>query len=171
MDRDRIADASGKVWAAVWGGNLVAGELPGAGELDAQVPRWVVWSGTPAEGLFDESPFIWGMPAWGKFEAGLRRVAAMAAGKKVLVRPHARHVMSDLPSCLRVLGRTSVENARVLLDPGAMLTDDMKKNAEDHVTRILEGMCGHPGVEAVVVGDELVERVCAKVWAGAVVVR
>lgn len=176
LKSDRICDAPGagtgreEVWAAVWPGNLVHA-VPEPREF-AEAPRWVLWSGTPAPGLFDESPFIWGLPAWEKFEAALRAVAMLAGARKVLVRPHARHVMSDMPSCLRVLERTSVENARVLLDPAAMLTDDMRSaGAEDHVTRILEGLAGHPGVEAVVVGDEVVERVLARVWPQAAVVR
>ncbi len=168
---DRISDAAGAAWAAVWPGNLIdAVPVGGAREFAVDAPRWVVWSGTPAEGLFDESPLIWSPASWAKFEVGLRHVAAMAGERRVLVRPHARHVVSDLPSCLRVLERTSVENARVLLDPAAMLTEDMQKNAEDHVTRILEGLGGHPGVEAVVVRDEVVERVLARVWSAPVVV-
>jgi hypothetical protein len=167
---DRIAAPDGSTWAALWHGNLVHAEVPDAGAV-LEAPRWVVWSGTPAAGLFDESPLVWGSPAWAKFDEALRVVAAAAGPRTVLVRPHARHVVSDLPSCLRVLERTNIPNLRLLLDPASMLTEDMKTSAQDHVTRILEGIAGHPGVDAVVAQDEVVARICEREWPRAVMVR
>jgi hypothetical protein len=166
---DRITDADGHAWAGVWGGNLLRGPAR-ASEL-VEAPRWVVWSGTPAVGLFDEHPLAWAAPAWDALGRALEELATLAgAARRVLVRPHARHVVSDIPSCLRLVERLAVPVVGVILDPASMLTPGMLPARQDHVLRILEALGAHPRVDAVIARDRDVRVACARVCPAAVTV-
>ncbi len=114
----------------------------------------VLWSGTPGDDPFASDFRVWTDEAW----AGLARAIAalrMEVGPDVMlwVRPHACHVVSDLPSCRRFLSDVADASTRVLLDPASMLTEELVGAAEDHLVRILDGLGREPGVGAVLVAD------------------
>lgn len=97
------------------------------------------WSGSfaeveggGAESRFEDDPRTWGSKGWACL------AAAMKAASAVIVRPHARHVVSDGPSLKRFLGM--FPGARALLDPASMLAPSMLegRGVEDHLARLYE---------------------------------
>jgi hypothetical protein len=56
-------------------------------------------------------------------------------GQRLLIVPHALHLVSDLHSTLRLLREH--QGIGVALAPAALLTDGMLAHAEDHLARIL----------------------------------
>jgi hypothetical protein len=128
---------------------------------EGSAPRLVGWSGTLAEAIFGEDPRTWGPRGWGELDAFCGRIAPVLAsrGLTLCFRPHARHVLSDVPSCLRFL-RGRAEHAGgggrlfgLLLDPVSMLTGSMVSSAEDHVARILDALGGAEGVCGLLVAN------------------
>lgn len=83
------------------------------------------------------------------------RAAAVleAQGVKLLLRPHARHVLSDVPSCLTFLRSALGERVRLVLDPIGMLTASMAARAEEHLERIMSALARHPGVAAILLAS------------------
>lgn len=100
--------------------------LLGCGELASRQAGEVHWSGSlaeldePAGGLFDEDPRTWGTRGWAALDAALAEV--LAGIPSVVIRPHARHVVSDIPGCARVLRAWGAKGLRLLGDPVSMLT-------------------------------------------------
>lgn len=87
---------------------------------------------------------------------------AVAAGVKLCLLPDARDVLSDIPSCLKLLrdqsGRGGPE-IELVLDPAGLLTPGMLEAADEHLTRIFESLAGQAGVAALrLTGVCLVER-------------
>lgn len=116
-------------------------------------PRTSAWTGTFATELFGDEPKTWGPAGWASFEQLCERAEPMLvnAGRELCWRPHARHVLSDIPSCRRFLARWAGSDRpmRLVLDPASMLTDSMLPDASDHVARVLESLLGETGVAAV----------------------
>ena len=106
--------------------------------LPAATPL-AIWSGwisdedDPAPGPPQTSPRTW-MPA-ARATLEQRLIEARNMGLTLALRPHASHVISDVPGVLDLTRRHA--HVRVLLDPCAMLTGDMLSRAHDHVRRIL----------------------------------
>lgn len=127
------------------------GPLPGA----VGGSSLVVWSGGLGEGLFDADPRTWMSPGWAALSEALPRwlEKCEGAGIRPVLRPHARHVMSDAPGIARVL--REFPGVRVLLDPAAMLTANMIATAEDHFTRTLSSLGHHERVMGVVMANVL----------------
>lgn len=107
------------------------------------------WSGTPAataEDLFPDDPGSWTPAAWAALDAALDKVAPrLAAGDvTLLIRPHHRHVVGDVPSVgrlLRGLREREIERVGVLLDAESMLADSMRtRDPENHLRRIREAL-------------------------------
>jgi hypothetical protein len=139
------------------------------GACEARGGRLVLYSGwlgggaRPQDGIFprhDEDHRTW-MPqahialdqAW----AHLREESA-ERGITVLLRPHARHVLSDPHSCLAFLRRQEGEPAKagglgLIPDPAALLTEAMLPRAEDHLRRAFETLGGHPRTAAVILSN------------------
>ena len=88
---------------------------------------------SPAE-LFEADPRSWGVKGWQALDSALA-----AFSSPVLVRTHAQHVVSDLPSAARLL--QTRPQAGVLLDLASMLTTEMAAGpiVIDHLARLLEG--------------------------------
>lgn len=104
----------------------------------------VVYSGSLAEieggGLFDAHPGTWGPRGWAAMEGACER-AARGSACVFAVRPHARHVVSDVPGVRRFGGVVASRlpgRFRLLLDPPAMLdVSHLERHAaEDHLRRI-----------------------------------
>lgn len=87
----------------------------------------VVFTGSLAEteggGLFDAHPGTWGARGWAALEDACVR-AMNESAREFVIRPHARHVVSDLPGIRRfasVIGARWPGRFRLLLDPASML--------------------------------------------------
>lgn len=124
----------------------------------------VRWSGSVAEldggGVFEADPRTWGPKGWEALEGAV----GGRDGGRVVLRPHARHVVSDVPGCRKVLGAEWGRGVSLLVDPMSMMTPAMLKSreAEDHLLRVLE-MVGEldPGrVAGVVVAGGVVDEAC-----------
>lgn len=101
-----------------------------------------------------------GLATWGPigraaFESLCDRLAAELAPRKatVLFRSHARHVLSDAPSCIKFLQRRAGEPFGLLLDPVAMLARGMLPRAEEHLARILGALAPNAATWAVLLAN------------------
>ncbi len=148
LERDRIRDGDA-TWASVdacnpledgWGGPKMLG------------PRVVCWSGWLGPEIFARDVRTWGPGGWSALE---RACEGMEAGR-VLLRTHARHVLSDAQRCLAFLRRWEGK-VGLLLDPMAMLEVSMLDRAEEHLDRIVGALGAHPGVGAMVACNLSVE--------------
>jgi hypothetical protein len=144
-------DAPGAPVGAFVGGN----PLDGHWAVDAELPgTWVMaWSGTLGASPFEGTPANW-MSGPAALDELCDALAPQLArhGKRLVLVPHARHVLSDARSaltwwCERVipgedpnLVRRSPAGARpfgLALDPAAMLEPSMVADVEDHMHSLL----------------------------------
>jgi hypothetical protein len=122
----------------IWTGRSLLG-VPGG---EDGLRREVVWSGSFAEldggGAFDDDPRTWGPKGW---EALRARVEAEIKDS-VAIRPHARHVVSDIPGCRRLIqSEWGIQRGISLCyDPASMMTLAMMDRAEDHLRRMYEAL-------------------------------
>ena len=133
----RHVDGPAPVGAAMrWNGRSLLGA--GASEIASGE---IVWSGSYAEvdggGTFDEDPRTWGVKGWDALRA---RVESGERG--VVVRPHARHVVSDVPGCRRLLESSwaTQRGVRLCYDPASMVVPGMMGRIEDHLRRMYEAI-------------------------------
>ncbi len=122
------------------GGGCLSHHL-GSGERRAAV---VCWSGTLAAGLFERDLATWGPEGWRAMlecAAGLAREAE-ELGVSVLVRPHARHVLSDVQRCVRFIEEFKGMRVGLALDPCALLEASMLERASDHLERAMGSLGG-----------------------------
>lgn len=138
----RIRDAEGRIVATLAGGNVLADDWtpPEPGEVEGDL---VVWSGTLAPDLLTSHPYTWMSP--GREALAERLVGLMSlvrdAGGRVLLRPHARHVLSDPPSIRAFMKELGDVPVSILLEPAAMFEPSMLgPEAEDHLERIGLGL-------------------------------
>ncbi len=137
----RIVDADGRAVATVLGGNPLAEDWspPEAAAIEGDL---VIWSGSLAPDLLTAHPHTWMQP--GKDRLGERvesLLSAVPAGRRLLLRCHARQVLSDPPSVRAFLRERGALPVGLLLEPAAvfeasMLGDDVA----DHVDRVLSGL-------------------------------
>lgn len=122
-----------------WSGRSILGST--AIFADAAL-RVVAWSGSYAEveggGMFEDDPRTWGDRGWSE----LRERVLSAPPGSVVVRPHARHVVSDVPGCLRLLDSAWASQRGVMLcyDPLSMLAESMLPNRDEHLRRMAEAL-------------------------------
>lgn len=138
----------------MWGGNLLQ-ESPPASARSPDQPL-VCWSGwieselqeaeeeSGAAGLPDFRTQLrtWGPEAWDQMLRALQAAGQQDRPAPILLRPHARHVVSDAQRCVRFLEAigASTPACGLLLDPAAMLTPDMLTDAAEHLDRMLAGL-------------------------------
>lgn len=124
-----------EVWACVVQQNPLDDDawVP-TGDLDVPGGRLVVWSGAVADGLFERDPRTWLPRGMEGFTSWLER--AQSAGVRLLVRPHARHVLCDAHRVSNVLKER--DDLGLALSPAALIESDMLHDAMDHVVRTLE---------------------------------
>lgn len=141
-----IADAIGGAWAVALGGNPLDdtwGERARFDELLAgsvKTKRFIIWSGTPADELFAPDPTIWRPEHRERFNAFVdNALAKMADGIELLIRPHARHIISDIPSVRTFAAEREDVPVGILLDPSSMLEPSMLETAREHFERIAHG--------------------------------
>ncbi|MEO1007412.1 MAG: hypothetical protein AAFX79_02490 [Planctomycetota bacterium] len=118
------------------------------------VVLWSGWLGPDADAAryrFPAGAPTWTPDAWAAFEDVLGATLAEASrrGTQILLRPHSRHMASDVPSIQKTLSLFEDPRLGLLLDPAMMLSADMLPDAADHLLRILEALGGHPRTAAV----------------------
>lgn len=169
---DRSGDLPEPAGPGRWGDHLV---LAGANPLaegftlpdpgDARVV--VLPAGTladPAEGPEAADPRNWmgfGRAALDAVVVPLARRLA-AEGRRLVLLPHARHVLSDVPSCRRFLADHADLAVGVALAPAALLEPTMVGDVADHLERILRDLAPIAALawlEDVVVAGDACRRV------------
>lgn len=118
---------------------------------DALPVSVATWSGTvvPKDegGLFAADVRNWSVAARGALHERLDRIVANAASDggdrkpALLLRPHARHVLNDWHTCARFMVQREVagdQSTRLLVDPAALLTEQMLPRAAEHLERTFE---------------------------------
>ncbi|MFO0783960.1 MAG: hypothetical protein U0636_09790 [Phycisphaerales bacterium] len=128
-------------------GNLLSPDFA----FDAELPGdWIfAWSGTLAGGLDEVSPMNWMRgPAMLREACQSLRPQLVRHGRRLLLVPHARHVLSDARSALTWWGEEVLEGAPLeadtrapqgprpfglAFDPGALLEPSMLPDLHDHL--------------------------------------
>lgn len=163
LNSDRIVNAAtAQPWASVTDLNLSIASSHATNHSQwcppATMTRLVAWSGWLADPLathhWPRDPRSWTTDSRATLDAALDRLLAIApftTGTSLLLRPHARHLLSDIPRCLNLLRSRANQPLGLVLDPAAMLEPSMLNHAEDHCRRILEALADHPAVAGVVV--------------------
>ncbi|MCP3979468.1 MAG: hypothetical protein GY716_09090 [bacterium] len=128
--------------ATPFGARVTSNPLtPGWRPPDFDGTHLVLWSGTLADDLFEPHPPNWLGPGREALDALIERVLdELPAGRHLLLRPHCRHVLSDVPSCRRFLADHEAAPIGLALAPHDLLEDGMLPAAEDHLRRIFEGL-------------------------------
>jgi hypothetical protein len=107
------------------------------------------WSGSPHftdEDPFADDPSAWTPGAWSWLDGAIGRLAPLLTerGVTLLIRPHHRHVVGDVPSVgrlMRTLRENGIERVGLVLDVESMLAPSMReKNPDDHRRRIREAL-------------------------------
>lgn len=134
---------------AAGGGETILASMRGGNPLD---PNWdvgkqlhdcsrlVTWSGTMADELFVGHPANW-MPVGAEsFRQRCDVIAAelAASGIEWCIRPHARHVTSDVPSCQHFLNSRADSVMTLAFDPAAMLEPSMLSALDEHLPRMFQ---------------------------------
>lgn len=145
--------------------NPLAGAVPALPDR-ATMPMVSCWSGWyPTDAIADHGVYprdfrTWQPAAWDALDEVLDWLAPQLTelDMTLVLRPHARHVLSDAQACMNFLQRHDSERLGILLDPAATLTVDMLDLAEDHLVRAFEALASHPRVPAIVLTNlEMVE--------------
>lgn len=139
MDEGGVWELSGGVrakWASVWRVNATKDDAV----LHAiSGPRVVVYSGwLESEDDAEAARWSWSPAAWVRCVEKLVELRARceSAGAELLIRPNARHVVSDVPTCQKLLAEETLQGVGVVLDVAGMLTASMMRDAADHLGRL-----------------------------------
>ncbi|MCB9846201.1 MAG: hypothetical protein H6811_09475 [Phycisphaeraceae bacterium] len=140
--------------------NLLAGAVPRTppSRLCSHVAGWSGWlppETRPRQGTFPSGPETWMGEGRARLDDLVEWLAPSLAdaGFRLALRPHARHTLNDVPSCLSFIKRWNDAPIDLILDPAAMLTDDMVADAPDHIARIAKALGGHERVIAIVAAN------------------
>lgn len=105
------------------------------------------WSGTLAQSGDPFAPDVrnWSVAARSELHDKLDRVGAIAEQRgvtgRLLLRPHARHILSDWNSCARFMAQRETSGdtrTALLVDPASMLTQQMLTRSAEHLERTFE---------------------------------
>lgn len=133
FENDSVRSATGALWGVCNALNPVhAPELP---SLVADT-RLIVYSGTPADDLFEAHPLSWGEAAQTASRAWCE--GAARAGHQLVLRTHARHVLCDAPRCVAFAAWAAETelSISILLEPESLIEPGMTADLEDHIDRI-----------------------------------
>ncbi len=118
--------------------------LGGGWLLDAETPgdQLVAWSGTLADGLFDRDPRNWMRQGRDAFASLCDELAGQLEShdRTLCFRPHARHVLNDVPSCLGFLRDRDSQPYSIALAPASMFEPTMLDRIEEHLQRQFESL-------------------------------
>jgi sugar phosphate isomerase/epimerase len=153
MERDRIVEADGRVWAWRSDANPLEEGFP-----PARAPGVLAWSGwigepdRPAE-LVQRNFRTWMPETWSRLEAALAEALPRyhREGARLLIRPHPRHAVSDGQSCARIAAWAGPGPLGLLIDLAGLLTASMLPAAEDHLERLAERLAPLEKVAGVLV--------------------
>jgi len=135
-----LVSLDGDLIAAVARDNPLALESAEAARALPEAPAVVSWSGGLGDGLFERDPRTWlpsgraALEAW--LDAALPEIERR--GGRLLLRPHARHVVSDAHTAVSLLDARSGAPLGLALDPAGLLEATMLGNLDDHLVRTLE---------------------------------
>lgn len=97
----------------------------------------------------------WGSAAWTALETLVDHLEASLdrdwSAKRVLLRPHARGVLSDTQRCMKLFFERGRQRVGLALEPCALLEAGMLPKVEDHLTRSFQSL--GPLAGAVVLGN------------------
>lgn len=98
------------------------------------------WSGSLGEDLFGRDWRTWGAEGMAELARFCGDAAAVleARGGRLVLRPHARHVLSDPFKCRRFVDACEHARVGVALDAASMLEHSMLDEAEGHSERAFE---------------------------------
>lgn len=102
---------------------------------------WVVcWSGSLADNMFVRDWGTWGDAGMSALKSFCARVAPEfgARGLRLVLRPHARHVLSDAFRCRRIVDENAHGFVGVALDAASMMEHSMLDDVEGHYERAFE---------------------------------
>lgn len=123
---------------------------------------WSGWLGEPAssvDGVVDADFRMWSGHGRRSLDEVVAAVMPLleASGGRWWIRPHARHVLSDGPSCGAFLKAHAAAclagRLGLVLDLDLVVTDAMRERRVEHVGRMLETLGPIAGLVAVVAGD------------------
>jgi hypothetical protein len=134
------AQRDSRPWA-FWSAASVLSFKPEASPAPDPALPILLWSGSLAEliggNLFDDDPHTWGPKGWSAIEHACTR---LSPGRQLILRPHHRQVISDIPSCKRLLECDWAAHIRLAYDPLAMCTRAMldSPKRDDFLHRMFE---------------------------------
>ncbi len=133
------SDLGGSVWAAGSRPPLV-GEMVGESEMivEGDVVCWSGWVGDARveDGWFERSVGAW-LP---QGVAQREEVVGKLVDAGVVIRPHARHLVSDVPACLNLLRERP--GVKLLVEAAGFFEPSMIGDATVHLERIIGGLGG-----------------------------
>lgn len=102
----------------------------------------VLWSGTLGDGLFDAHPHTWLGPGRASLDARCAEIDPVlrASERRIVFLPHARHVLSDPPSCREFVAAHADGPFGIALAPARLFEPSMIDDAEDHLVRMVEAI-------------------------------
>lgn len=107
----------------------------------------MLWSGTlaAASATDEPSPRNWTPGAWQALDEALGKWVEAGAADRLLVRTHAAHIVSDIPTSVRFARAWGPRGLRLCYDPASMLTGEMAStaNAATHLERFIDAL-EHP---------------------------
>ena len=150
LQEDAVLSPAGDRWANVSHANPLQTGFP----IGGRVIAWSGWYGDdadPGAGVFRRDFRAWTPAAWNLLRERLDGWSAAAqAADALILRPHARHLLSDAQACAMLLRESTDERHYILLDPVSMLEPGMLSDLEDHVERMLQ-LAAWPRIVGVVV--------------------
>lgn len=107
--------------------------------LDAPGERLICWSGTLGEELFADEPRTWMRPGHDALASFCESVsqALRSDGRRLLFRPHARHVLSDPQGSLDFLRSHEDGPFGLAVSPSDLILPEMINDLQEHLERIL----------------------------------
>jgi hypothetical protein len=156
-----ITTADGEIFAAIEQANL-AHAAPPLPTPQAALRRIVCWSGWPGDdappgsGTFPRDFRTWTPAGRAALASACKtwRTALSPRGVQLCLRPHARHILSDVQGTLAFL--RSHPDLHLVLDPASLFAASMLQRAEDHLARIFESLGSHRTTVALLLAN--VER-------------
>ncbi len=113
---------------------------------DLRLDRIVLYTGSLAREPWARDVANWGSAGMRAFDEASARIRDALAGtpKRVLWRPHARHIISDAQRGLALMRQLADDGLSdrfgLALDPSALLEPTMLPTAEDHLARAFEAL-------------------------------
>lgn len=110
--------------------------------VQAAAAPLAVYAGGLGDALFASSPRSWTKEAWAALSTACDALEPSLAGsgRRLLIRPHHRHVLGDTPSALKFFAEREGGPFGLLLEPAALVAPSMlaPRVLADHLARIFE---------------------------------